>query len=102
VLDFLLRPAPCGRARNEREIDLFVEFDQSCLFDFFAKYGSEPAGDVGGFGEIVIGLEPAELEIEAAESDVRQAVRGVSGVEQIGIQHGIVLDTLQVDAECVE
>ena len=89
-VDFYSGLLHAGEDGNEREIDFFVEFGESGLLYFVAKSGGEAAGDVGGFGEVA-----AELEIEAAEGDVGEAMRGVGGIEQVGVEHGIVLDALQ-------
>ena len=96
-VDFYSGLLHAGENRDERQIHFFVELRQSCLFDIFAQSGRQPAGDVGGFGEIA-----AELEIEAAESDIRQTMRGVGGIKQVGVEHGIVLYALQMGAEGVE
>jgi hypothetical protein len=64
------------------------------VVDLMAESGGEAAGDVGGLGEIA-----AELEIEAAERDFGEGMRGVSGIEEIGVEHGIVLDAGEMDAE---
>ena len=51
-VDFYSGLLHAGENGDERQIDFFVELGQSCLFDFFAQSGRQPAGDVGGFGEI--------------------------------------------------
>ena len=59
-----------------------------------AQSGSKATGNVGGLCKIA-----GQLEIEAAQRDLGQAMRRVSGIEQIGIQHGIVPHALQLDAQ---
>src|SRR5262252_3158219 len=37
--------------RNKREVDFPVKLEQVVLFDFLAKRGGEPSGDVSGLGK---------------------------------------------------
>ncbi len=68
-VDFYSGLLHAGEDGDERQVYFFVELGQPCLFDIFPQRSRQPAGDVGGFGEIA-----AELEIEAAESHVCQAM----------------------------
>src|SRR5580704_11187102 len=64
-IDFYSGVLHAGEDGDERQIDFFVELDKACLFDLCAQRGGKAAGDVGGFGQVVVGLDLAEPEIEA-------------------------------------
>ena len=58
-----------------------------------AQDGGDTPGDVGGF------RQPArELQVEAAQRDLGQTMARVGGIEQVGVEHGIVAQARQLDA----
>ena len=71
--------------RNQRQIDLFVHLQKLGCFDFMAQGSGKSSSDVGRFRQ-----RAAQLQIEAAQRHFRQAMRRVRGIEQVGVQHGIM------------
>ena len=79
--------------RDERQIDLVVQVQKALIFHVVAQCNGQSAGYVRAFGQC-----SAHFQIEAAQRNVGKAMRGVSGIEQIRIECGVVLDAAECDA----
>ncbi len=78
--------------RNERQIDLLIDVRQSRGLDFSAQYGRDASSDIGRPGQRV-----CQLQIEAADSNLRQRVIAVRGIDQVGVKHGLIAHAGQSD-----
>src|SRR5580704_14700553 len=76
-----------GKNGDQREVNGCVKLPESGLFDFVRECDGEAAGDIGGFGKI-----SGELEIEAAQRDFGQSMRGIGRIEQVRVKARVVAD----------
>ena len=66
---------------NEGQIDLFVDAEQACFFDVLAQRSGQAPSQVGGLGQ-----RSAEFQVEAAQRDFGQAVRGIRRIQKIRVE----------------
>src|SRR5262245_49211215 len=53
--------------------------------------GRESTGHVSGFGE-----RPGEFHIQVAQSDLGEVMTGICGVDQVGVEHDVMLHSLDI------
>ena len=78
---------------HQRKINFVVQLQQPGLLNFFAQCRGQAAGDVGGFRN-----RSGELHVELAQRNRGKLVVGVGRIEQVGVEHGVVLDAGELDA----
>ena len=77
---------------HERPVDLLVDRRQPLVVDFLAKRGRQPARYIRRLGQVA-----AQLQIESPQRHLRQRMRRVGRIEQVGIEHRIMPHSGQRD-----
>ena len=77
---------------QERKIDLVINLGEVGFCHFLAQSGGKASGNVGGFWQCA-----GKLQVEAAQRDFGQAMARICRIEQIRIQHRILMNAFELE-----